>query len=172
MWAATWGDSLCVSAEHVTQMLSRNKLACAVMGLIGSYFSAVQKLFVSCLTAGVSALIMQSLYANNPAVNSIALSIALVFVMSLAVSSLPSIVMSTSMDTLFVCFLMDQDLANKDPNQMFASSALKKAVYQMLTSAVTTSSTNNTHPTVTPLSASTSVQSVPSKDNMLPTNHV
>lgn len=137
IWIATWGDGLCMSAERASQLISRNLASCAVMGLVGVYFSIIGKLLVACVTTGASALVMQRLYVTDAGgdgggVHSIALSVGLVFLISLVVASIALTVLSTSVDTMFMCYLMDEEMSRGDPRGMFASTALKNVVFKTM----------------------------------------
>jgi len=132
IWAATWGDSLCTSAENVAQLIGRNLGSCVIMGLVGTYFSLIGKVFIAAITTGISALVVQKLYADDSDVSSLALTIAVIFIASFVAASITLNVLSTSLDTLFMCYLMDTELSRHNPDTMYASANLKKVIRKTL----------------------------------------
>jgi choline transporter-like protein 2/4/5 len=134
IWSATWGDSLCASAENVAHLIARNLGSCAIMGLVGTYFSLLGKIFIASITTGISALIAQKLYAENTDVSSVGLTIAIIFIASYVAASITLNVLSTSLDTIFMCYLMDAELNSQNPDAMYASATLQKVIRKTLPS--------------------------------------
>jgi len=76
-------------------------------------------------TTGICGFIMQALYDDE--LNSVVMPMVIIFALSFMVASMFMVVMETTTDTIFLCFLVD-DVLNGNSPQSYAPKELKALV--------------------------------------------
>jgi len=100
------GDNFCASAKQGFEIAWSNPIRFAVVAGIGSVIMFIGKLLIACGTTGaVYAFINYTTYAK---VLSPLLFLVLVFVYSYAIGVVFMIVYDLGMDTLLICFIVDE----------------------------------------------------------------
>jgi len=125
IWIAIWGDSFGTAACSSFALLFRNLARVAAINLVGAYLMLLGKVIVAMATTGIAAIIFIGVEHYKTDLSSLAMPCAVVFLLSYLVSSLFMVVFETTIDTTFLCFLVDEE---HNPNNMYASANLRQIV--------------------------------------------
>lgn len=125
VWTAIWGDSYCTAACSSFRLIWSNLARVAAVSMVGAYIVFVGKLLVALVTTGIGGVIIYKQY--NQTINSLVLPMVVIFVMAYMVASLFMMTLETTIDTVFLCFLVDEKY-NKASGQMLASAGLQKVI--------------------------------------------
>ena len=132
IWTGLYGDAFCMSCKCVFTLLFHNPLRLAVLWLVTSYLTWLGRLMVAAATAGFGGLVLYRYYAAS--LSSLALPCALLLVVGYLVSALVLNTIETCVDTVFVSFLVDEQVHGAT-GQMLAGERLKKVLYKQAASA-------------------------------------
>lgn len=125
IWIAIWGDNFGVAACSSFSLLWRNLARVAAINLVGHYLMLLGKIIVAMSTTGICAIIFISYDKYKDELSSLAMPCAVIFLLSYMVSSVFMVAFDTTIDTTFLCFLVDYE---HNGNNMFASLALQEIV--------------------------------------------
>jgi len=125
VWTAIWGDAYCTAACSSFKLIWANLARVAAISVVGNYIVFVGKLLVALITTGISGVIIYKQY--NGTLNSMVLPLVIIFVLSYMVASLFMMTLETTIDTVFLCFLVDEKY-NKQSGNMLASEGLQKVI--------------------------------------------
>jgi len=125
VWMSIFGHSFVPSVCNAWMLLWRNLIRVAAVHLVGEYVLFCGKVIVSLITTGLCGLIIKAFYGDT--VSSIAMPCFIIFILSFVVATLFMSLFSTTIDTVFLCFLIDEEM-NKASGQMFASASLQQLV--------------------------------------------
>lgn len=107
IFCSIYGDAFCPSAAASFGLVWRNLARVAAVSTVGSFIIILGKLVVSFLTAGIAAFIMvKTSYGVD--LSSPLLPGVVVLLLAYIISSLFMIVYETAIDTIFLCFLIDE----------------------------------------------------------------
>ncbi len=115
VWTAIRGEGLVTSAYHSFQLIFANLARAMTLNLVSSYLVLVGKWLVALLTTGMAGIILYTSYGinTNQHVESIIMPMVLVFLISYLSAGLILGVLETTADTIFICFLLDEQ-SNKE----------------------------------------------------------
>jgi Plasma-membrane choline transporter len=126
IWTAIWGDGFAVSVCNSFALIWRNLARIAAVNMVGSYLVLLGKIMVALATTGLCGLFMISNSYFKEKLNSIVMPSVTIFLLSFLVASLFMLIYETAIDTIFLCFLVDEE-HNKGGN-MLASKDLIEIV--------------------------------------------
>jgi len=121
-----YGDGFCISVCSSFALVWRNLFRVAAVNTVSSVIFGMGKLAVALCTAALVAWYLRTIepFASN--VTSPLAPAMLVFFIGYILSGLFFVVFSATIDTLFICFLIDAEV-NKE-GEMMATKALQKLV--------------------------------------------
>jgi len=125
VWVAIFGHSFVPSVCNAWMLIWRNLIRVAAVHLVGEYVLFCGKVIVSLITTGLCGLIIQGVYGD--VVTSIAMPCFVIFLLSWMVATLFMALFDTTIDAIFLCFLIDEEM-NKASGQMFANPSLVQLV--------------------------------------------
>jgi hypothetical protein len=103
------GDSFCGSCRAAFGYIASNLGGIALLNAVGDLFLFIGKMFVALVASGACALILLYVPSYRLATASIILPCALVFLGAYLIASIFMGVYEMTIDSLFVCFLIDED---------------------------------------------------------------
>jgi len=121
VWTAIYGDDFIQSACSSFSLLGANLARLLAVTMVGGYLLTIGKFIVALMSTGVYALILKGWYGDK--LSSIAMPCFVAFILAYLVASLFMVSFETTIDTLFLCFLVDEKY-NKGSGQMFAPPSL------------------------------------------------
>ena len=129
IWSAIYGDNFMDSVSGSFQLIWNNLFRVAAINLVGNFLFLLGKIVIAASSTGISLLILTygSAYKNNTNIRSFFTPCIAVFILSYIVGSLFMTVFSTTVDTVFMCFLVDCQENEKD-GVMLASEGLRGLV--------------------------------------------
>jgi len=125
VWMAIWGDSFVPATCNAFLLVWRNLARIAALGIVSEIVLTMGKLFVAVLTTGLAALIMRAAYPDT--LTSVAMPCFVVFMMALLIGEVFMLLYETTIDTVMICFLVDEE-CNLKSGQLFASPELSALV--------------------------------------------
>jgi len=120
VWTAIYGDSFIPAACSSFALVWSNLARLAAVNMVGDFLLFLGKILVALLTTGIMAIAIQQEYADS--VSSLVMPAVLIFIISYLVASLFMVIFDTTIDTIFLCFLIDEKF-NKN-GQMLAPPSL------------------------------------------------
>lgn len=125
-WTAVYGDGFCIAVCSSFALVWRNLFRVAAVNTVSSIIFGMGKLAVALVTAALVAYYLRHVepFASN--VTSPLAPAMLCFFIGYILSGLFFVVFSSTIDTLFICFLIDSEV-NKE-GEMMAPKALQKLV--------------------------------------------
>jgi hypothetical protein len=126
VWIAIWGDNFVVAACSATGFLLSNILRTAAITVIGQYLLLLGKLSIAFATTGLAALLISGWKADE--VNSFVMPCVVVFILSYMIASLFMIIFETTIDCVFICFLIDERQNKGKDTRMMAPKVLEDLV--------------------------------------------
>jgi len=109
IWISIFGDNFGTAACSSFMLLFRNLFRVAAINLIGVYLMFLGKVFVAFATTGIAAIVFITVEPFKTHLSSIALPCAVVFFIAFMVCNIFMIVFETTIDTTFLCFLIDEE---------------------------------------------------------------
>eukprot|EP01006_Ploeotia_vitrea_P035993 TRINITY_DN65957_c10_g1_i2.p1 TRINITY_DN65957_c10_g1~~TRINITY_DN65957_c10_g1_i2.p1 ORF type:complete len:646 (-),score=373.40 TRINITY_DN65957_c10_g1_i2:245-2182(-) len=109
IWTAIWGDNFGTAACSSFQLIWRNLARVAAIEAVGAYLMVVGKVLVALVTTGFCAIIMNTNSTYKEELSSIIMPCFVIFIISLFVASLFMTIFETTIDTTFICFLVDEE---------------------------------------------------------------
>lgn len=107
IFCSIYGDAFCPSAAASFGLVWRNLARVAAVSTVGSFIIVLGKLVVSFLTAGIAAFVMvKTSYGVD--LSSPLLPGVVILLLAYIISSLFMIIYETAIDTIFLCFLIDE----------------------------------------------------------------
>ena len=124
VWTAIWGDSFGTASCSSFKLLWGNMGRTGAMSVVSFFLMFLGKVLIATATTGFAAIFMHFKY---PDISSPVLPMVVVFVLAYLVGSLFMAVFEVAMDTVFLCFLIDEKL-HASSGTMCASKGLRKLV--------------------------------------------
>jgi len=130
IWTAIYGDSFATACCSSFMMIWRNLARVAAINIVADVLLGLTKLTVALGTTGVCALILtrNSYYVDN--LSSPLVPAIVIFCISYTVGSLFVVIFHAVTDTIFFCFLVDEEVNGKRGAPMLAAPGLAKLVGQ------------------------------------------
>jgi len=126
VWTAIWGDPFAEAACSSFALIWANLGRVAAVSLVGEYIIFVGKMLVAIITTGIGGIAVYKAYGKTS--NSLTLPMVVIFVLAYTVATLFMITLSTTIDAVFLCFLVDEK-SNKARGQMYASEELQAVIH-------------------------------------------
>jgi len=114
-----------MSEMSFLRLYSKNVLRSTALHMVSGYLEAIGKISIISTTVGITILITYSLYGKE--ISSLAVPSILYFVIALAICTQYMHIYEVGLQTIFLCFLID-DEHNKDFKNMRASDRLLKII--------------------------------------------
>lgn len=128
IWTAIWGDGFCVSACSSFALIWRNLARVAALHMVSSFIFFMGKVTVSLAVTGCFAWLFVSVDKYETELSSPVLPICIVFAIAYTISTLFMLVFESAADTIFFCFLVDEEKNKAAGSSMFASQELQELV--------------------------------------------
>lgn len=127
VWTAIWGDSFVTACCSAFKLLWSNLARVAAISVVGTYLIFLGKLIVALLTTGVCGLILTTGSKYKEELQSPLAPLLVIFILAFLVSTLFMTMFETTVDTVFLCFLVDESF-NKQSNNMYGDPDLVRLV--------------------------------------------
>ena len=128
IYTAITGDSFCSAAAASFALLWRNLLRVAAINVISNIIVWIGILTVTAITIGISALALTrlSMFANH--LTSAYVPLIIIAVLSYSIANIFFSIFNTTIDTIFMCFLLDSEHNTQTGRTMLASESLQALV--------------------------------------------
>jgi len=126
VFTAIYGDSFCPAVCGSFALIFSNLGRVAAINMVSHTVMGMGKLLISLATAGICAIIMNQAYGSKE-VSGIALPVVICFLIGYMVATFMIGVFETAVDTIFICFLVDEASA-KGNTPLRASAELQALV--------------------------------------------
>lgn len=127
IWNAIYGDAFCPSAFSSFGLIWRNLARVAAINLVSQYLLVIGKVVVTLFCGGFVGLIITNAEPYKTDVSSAVFPVLITMFLAYLVASLFMVVYDTTIDTIFLCFLVDEEV-NKEKGQMRARPSLVKLI--------------------------------------------
>ena len=124
VWTAIWGDSFGTASCSSFKMLWGNMGRTGAMSVVAFFLMFLGKILIALATTGFAGIFLRLRY---PDISSPVLPMVVVFIIAFMVGSLFMSVFEVAMDTVFLCFLIDEKL-HASSGTMCASKGLRKLI--------------------------------------------
>lgn len=125
VFTAIYGDAFCPACYGSFKLVWRNLARVAAVSMVAHYVMFLGKVLVAAASTGVLVAILTLVEPYKSTVSDPLLPAALTFILSYFVGSFFMTTYATSIDTVFICFLVDEE---GNEGQMFADEGLKNIV--------------------------------------------
>jgi len=127
IWVSIYGDAFCPSICGSFKLLWANLMRVAFISLFSALVMMLGKVLVPLLTTAVCGLLLVAVEPFKSEVSSPFLPLFLCFLISYAIAEMFLTVYDTVIDTVFLCFLVDEEHNGRE-HAMFADKELRKIV--------------------------------------------
>lgn len=124
VWTSIWGDSFGTACCSSFKLLWGNIARTGAMSIVSSFLMFLGKVIIALATLGFGALFIHYQYED---ISSPVLPLVVIFIIGYIVGSLFMAVFEVAMDTIFLCFLIDEKL-HAGSGTMCASKGLRTLV--------------------------------------------
>jgi choline transporter-like protein 2/4/5 len=131
IWCSIWGDNFIVSACSSFALLWRNLFRVAAINIVTDVLIFIGKLSIASITMGIAGYILTKMPQYADRVTSPVFPCLFVFIEAYVIASVFMLIFDTSIDTVFLCFLVDCEQNNpkgNTPQKMLASDSLTSIV--------------------------------------------
>jgi choline transporter-like protein 2/4/5 len=126
IWTAIWGDSFLVASCSSFALIWRNLARVAALNVVSHFLFILGKIMVALMATGLVGIVMEKQEPWASAVYSPILPLLAMFIISYAIASLFMLVFAATVDTIFICFLVDEETHER--GEMLAPESLRKLV--------------------------------------------
>uniref|UniRef100_A0A6A7G9N8 Choline transporter-like protein n=1 Tax=Hirondellea gigas TaxID=1518452 RepID=A0A6A7G9N8_9CRUS len=126
IWNAIYGDAFCHSAVSSFKLLWRNLARVAAINMVAGYLLMIGKVVVAVFTAGIIGMILVTTEPYKTEVASPVFPVLVTLLLAYMIGSIFMVVYDTTIDTIFLCFLVDEE--NNKGGEMLASKSLQKVI--------------------------------------------
>lgn len=116
IWSAIYGDGFCVSACSSFKLVIGNMATTAAVTMVETFVLFLGKLCVGIFTGAIGAVVCDKIYGDD--LSSIAMPGVVMFFIGFLVASLFFSSFETAIDTVFICFLVDEENSKSTGNPM------------------------------------------------------
>jgi len=127
IWVSVYGDAFCPSVCGSFKLIWTNMARVAVITFFSAIVTTLGKIMIPLMTTALCAAIFVFVEPYKSELSSPIYPLVIIFVISLAVALMFLTVYDTAIDTVFMCFLLDEK-HNKANGKMFADDGLRKIV--------------------------------------------
>lgn len=125
IWVAITGDSFGTAACSSFQLLWKNIGRTLAIMSVSSVLIFISKFSVAAITAGIALAIIPRVYDN---ITSPLMPCIIIFIIAYVVCSIFMVVFHAIIDTIFLCFLIDEDVNTRAQKPMMATKSLANLV--------------------------------------------
>jgi hypothetical protein len=115
VWTAIYGDAFIPAACSSFALIWANLARLAAINLVGDFLLFLGKLVVALFTTGLVAIVIDKHYQDD--VSSLVMPAVVIFLVSYLVASLFMVIFDVTIDTVFLCFLIDEKF-NRNGNML------------------------------------------------------
>jgi len=128
VWTAIWGDAFVPASCSSFQLIWDNLARVAALNFVTAFLLFIGRVIVALLTTGFCGLILQhnSFFREN--LTSAVMPLVVIFILSFAVATVFMIVFEATIDTIFLCFIIDEQHNAGGKGMMYASPRLQSLV--------------------------------------------
>lgn len=126
IWTSIYGDPFCPSVCGSFKLIWSNLFRVAVITFFSGIITFLGKIMIPLITTAICALLLINLNQFKFELSSLILPLIIIFIISLAIAMMFLTVYDTAIDTIFLCFLIDEK-QNKGKG-MLADPKLKEIV--------------------------------------------
>jgi len=127
VFVAVYGKPFCNSTCGAFELALANLGRIAWISMVGDFLMGIGKVFVAVLTAGICSLILYNPdykgYVNTPS-----FIVTVIFILAWGVASMFMVVYECAIDTIFMCFLIDEENNGKKGQKYLAHPDLVKLI--------------------------------------------
>ena len=127
IWVSIYGDAFCPSVCGSFKIIWSNLVRVAVITFFSAIVTNLGKIMVPLATTGICALILLNVDPYQDELGSPIIPLIIIFIISLAIAMMFLTVYDTAIDTVFLCFLIDEK-HNAKSGQMLADPQLRNIV--------------------------------------------
>jgi len=127
IWVSVYGDAFCPAVCGSFKLIWSNMARVAVITFFSTIVTTLGKVMIPLMTTALCAAILVLLEPYKSELSSPIYPLFIIFVISLAVALMFLTVYDTAIDTVFMCFLLDEK-HNKENGKMLADEGLRKIV--------------------------------------------
>ena len=127
IWVSIYGDAFCPSVCGSFKIIWSNLMRVAVITFFSAIVTNLGKIMIPLMTTGLCGLVLLYVAPYKDELGSPILPLVIILVISIAVACLFLTVYDTAIDTVFMCFLIDEK-HNKNNGQMLADEGLRTIV--------------------------------------------
>jgi len=127
IWVSVYGDAFCPSVCGSFKLIWTNMARVAVITFFSTIVTTLGKIMIPLLTTALCAAIFVFVEPYKSELSSPIYPLIIIFIISLAVALMFLTVYDTAIDTVFMCFLLDEK-HNKTNGKMFADDGLRNIV--------------------------------------------
>jgi hypothetical protein len=126
IWVAIWGDSFLIGACSSFALIWRNLARVAALSMVSHFLFVLGKVMVALLVIAVVHYQIENVEPYVSEVYSPVLPLIVAFLIAYVIASLFMLVFASTVDTIFICFLVDEE--NNGEGEMLAPESLQKLV--------------------------------------------
>lgn len=128
IWTSIWGDAFISSACSSFVLLWGNIGRVAAINVVSDLLLFIAKLGIALINAGIAMIVLTNYQGYKDKISSPFLPCLVVFIIGYVVASVFMAVFSSVIDTVFLCFLIDEETNKHTPGAMRASKRLQELV--------------------------------------------
>lgn len=128
IWVSIYGDAFCPSVCGSFKIIWNNLVRVAVITFFSGIVTTLGKIMVPLITTALCALILYQVDPYKTELGSPLLPLFIILIISLAVTQMFLTVYDTAIDTVFMCFLLDERQNKNSGQPMLADPGLREIV--------------------------------------------
>jgi len=127
IWVSVYGDAFCPAVCGSFKLIWENMARVAVITFFSTIVTTMGKIMIPLMTTAICAGLLMFVEPYKSELTSPIYPLVMIFILSLAVAMMFLTVYDTAIDTVFMCFLLDEK-HNKENGKMLADEGLRKIV--------------------------------------------
>jgi len=127
IWVSIYGDAFCPAVCGSFKLMWANLVRVAVITFFSAIVTALGKIMIPLATTGLCAALLLNVEPYKSELSSPIYPLVVIFIISVAVALMFLTVYDTAIDTVFMCFLLDEK-HNKSNGRMLADEGLRNIV--------------------------------------------
>jgi len=127
IWVGVYGDAFCPSVCGSFKLMWANLVRVAVITFFSTIVTMLGKIMIPLATTGVCAVLLLNAEPFKSELSSPIYPLVVIFIVAIAVALMFLTVYDTAIDTVFMCFLLDEK-HNKKNGRMLADEGLRSIV--------------------------------------------
>lgn len=127
VYSSIYGSNFLVSSCNSFRIVFNNLSSVAAVSMVGDIIIGIGKIFICVCTTAIFGLVLDHYPYFDNKIQSNVLPLVFIFLISYCIASLYMTVYETTVDTIFLCFMVDLE-CNKASGRMLASEGLQQLV--------------------------------------------